>query len=1095
MNTRVPQFLKAVLTLLLCSTVVPTALAHLSMIRQGVESTGLREAGDRTGQEVAAGDFNGDGYDDLAIGAPDEGVDGAVGAGAVIIMWGGLRGLDPAGTGILTSSGRPGFVAGAEFGYALAAADFDGDGYDDLMIGAPGAAPSAGMNDAGMVYSYHGGPAGFTNWGYYSQAQGGGAIEVGDRFGSSLAAGNFDGDAAGTIGLAVGSPGENAAAGSVSWFTGNGVNPPGSPVGVLRQSDFGQPNTAGDQFGFSLAAGNILGNSQDDLAIGAPFQDVSTTNRGGMAYVKSGGVGGLTGATLVLSPGTFGFAQTDGRFGYALAIGKIISSLSGSHMSLAVGEPWRNISGSQKSGRVLIYKGGTAALSSSPKIVDQADAGGVVEAWDEFGWDLAADRFWNTADGWDDLAVGSPGDGFNFTSFAGSVNIMLGGSSGPGSHGWYGYSQQTLNESIEANDNLGMGLAYGQFDGTGNGHLIVGAPGEDNDAGMVHVIAPWRQTYGLSCKTSIVFDCGGVPMFSQKPYDQVYIASTTKILTVLIGCERIQSGVILPTDEYIVPAWVADQIPGSQVPLYTGEKMNFLDMLKLCLHLSGNDAAHALADWMQGSGGPSVSIPLFIEEMNTRAAQLGLSASHFNNANGFEQEVVGPDLGDHYSTAYDMAILSREAMKNPLFADIADDLTYGVIRQFPIPTSPGNFYNAPMSGATFFASLMQNSIQPAVGIKGGSTNAAQITGCFAAKNPVGAIWVAGTYGTPFAAPSGVYTTDAGNLLRIGGLSPTCGVFDFEVLFTQMNPGWFDLSALGGNTSIGAVDLTTAGSDDVAVEMGHWRGSDLQARVNLYRDSEHTIVAGNEAIFGVGPYQGHADLKITNIGNADADAVVYLSYAAAPIALSLAPNESMIIPADDPGAVLPDFEMMVMNGSPAGDTVELAVEECYPVDVTLGPGVDPLRVLLKRVSSGYMRDSFHFEVRGMTAAAKTQDAVANMYLVVQDPNSQISTDVPGPEQGFGPGTVIKLRPAHPNPFQASTEIRFELPRSARVALAIFDARGRLVRRLPEEELSPGRHQTIWNGRDGQGNSVATGVYFYRVSAEGMPSSAGKLTVVR
>ncbi len=1094
MNANAPRYLFIAALLLLCVSTVAPASAHLSIIRQGAESTGLFEAGDRTGQELAAGDFNGDGYDDLAIGVPDEGVDGVVGAGAVIIMWGQYRGLDPSGTGILTASGRTGFVAGAEFGYAIVAEDFDADGYDDLAVGAPGAAPSAGLNDAGMVYFYKGGPGGFTNQGFHSQAQGGGSIEAGDRFGASLVSGNFDGDASGYMDLAVGSPGENNSSGAVVWFTGSASIPPGSPVGILQASDFGHTNDPGDAFGFSLAAGNVLAGGEDDLIIGAPFKTHGAYSRGGKVYVKAGGVGGPTGIQWLLSPATGGLPQADSFYGYALAIGKLMNTPNG-HETLAVGQPWQDINGFQKSGRVLLYGGDTSGLSNSPAIRDQSDSGGTIQAWDQYGYDLAAGRFWDPTDGWDDLGVGSPGDGHGFSSFAGQVNILLGGPNGPGNHGWHGFNQGTLNESIEANDNLGQGLAFGRFDGTGNGHLIAGAPGEDNDAGMVHVIAPWRQTYGLSCRTSIVLDCLGLPVFSQKPYEKMFIASTTKILTVLIACERIQAGIIQPTDEYIVPTWVATQIGGSQVPLFTGEKVNFWDMLNLCLHLSGNDAAHALADWMHGSQGPNISVSAFVNEMNERAAQLGMTASHFNNPNGFEQEAVGPDKGEHYSTAFDMAILSREAMKNPLFADISDNLTYGMIRQFPVPNSPGNFFLTPMSFNTFFNGLMQNSIQPAVGIKGGWTPAANITGCYAAKSALGDIWVAGSYATPTNTPNSVFFTDAGKLLKIGGESSACGVFDLDVVFRPYRPAWDGISAALGDRNAGASEIAWGGNNDVAVEIGHRSGADAAARVTLSRISEHVISAGNEAIFGIGPFQGHEELTLTNFGTSDVELMVYLSYSAAPLMISLAPDESYILEAHDPGAILAEFEMMVMNNSPAGDQVQISVEESYPFDLVLAPGVEPFRALLKRVSGEYMHDGFYFDVEGRTDLSGKADLEASLYLSVLDPDDPIGTEVPAIEDTRGPGPILRLYPAYPNPFQANTLIQFDLQQNADVKVAIFDARGRQVRQLPRGELLPGRHRVNWDGRNADGQATAAGVYYYKVSAAGMQPVGGKLTIVR
>jgi hypothetical protein len=75
----------------------------------------------------------------------------------------------------------------------------------------------------------------------------------------------------------------------------------------------------------------------------------------------------------------------------------------------------------------------------------------------------------------------------------------------------------------------------------------------------------------------------------------------------------------------------------------------------------------------------------------------------------------------------------------------------------------------------------------------------------------------------------------------------------------------------------------------------------------------------------------------------------------------------------------------------------------------------------------------------------------------------------------------LRGSHPNPFGASTTIAYELPRTSRVELRVLDAAGRLVRVLESAEKGPGRHSAVWNGRNGSGERVANGVYFYRLEA--------------
>jgi hypothetical protein len=98
--------------------------------------------------------------------------------------------------------------------------------------------------------------------------------------------------------------------------------------------------------------------------------------------------------------------------------------------------------------------------------------------------------------------------------------------------------------------------------------------------------------------------------------------------------------------------------------------------------------------------------------------------------------------------------------------------------------------------------------------------------------------------------------------------------------------------------------------------------------------------------------------------------------------------------------------------------------------------------------------------------------------------------------FGPVTAIEealsapvmpatlaLHRAHPNPFNARTTVRFDLPRAGPTELAIYDATGRRIRSLVDETLPPGFHSVEWDATDQRGHRVASGVYFYRLLAEG------------
>ncbi|MCD7776886.1 MAG: D-alanyl-D-alanine carboxypeptidase [Firmicutes bacterium] len=133
-------------------------------------------------------------------------------------------------------------------------------------------------------------------------------------------------------------------------------------------------------------------------------------------------------------------------------------------------------------------------------------------------------------------------------------------------------------------------------------------------------------------------------------------ASVTKIMTILIVMDAIDSGVISSDDIVTVSSYAAS-MGGSQVYLEEGEEMSVGELLKCVIIASANDAAVALAEYVSGSESA------FVERMNERAAELGMTNTHFVNTNGLDD---APDAEEHLTSARDIAIMSCELMtKHP----------------------------------------------------------------------------------------------------------------------------------------------------------------------------------------------------------------------------------------------------------------------------------------------------------------------------------------------------------------------------------------------------------------------------------------------
>ncbi len=138
--------------------------------------------------------------------------------------------------------------------------------------------------------------------------------------------------------------------------------------------------------------------------------------------------------------------------------------------------------------------------------------------------------------------------------------------------------------------------------------------------------------------------------------EKLPIASVTKSMTMLLIMEALDYGKIKLADKISTSEYAAS-MGGSQVFLEPGEEMTVEDMLKSIAVASGNDAAVAMAEFIAGTE------PAFVEMMNNRAAELGCKNTHFINCNGLDE------TSEHYSTARDVAIISRELLKHQKILD------------------------------------------------------------------------------------------------------------------------------------------------------------------------------------------------------------------------------------------------------------------------------------------------------------------------------------------------------------------------------------------------------------------------------------------
>ncbi|CAM5638751.1 VCBS repeat-containing protein OS=Streptomyces alboniger OX=132473 GN=CP975_16960 PE=4 SV=1 [Streptomyces alboniger] len=454
-------------------------------------------------------DFNGDGYADLAVAAPEATVDGRTKAGYVAVVYGSAGGLKTSTKQVFSqnTAGVPGAAEqDDQFGSALTTADLDQDGYADLVVGVSGEDTESGGVNSGYVQVIWGGSQGLSassslatgrnNEGSWAMLGSHGALTVGDVDGDGavdlaavegyyklrvvkgpfgrdgatnggeqiveddsdprfldLAAGDVNGDGVDDV-VGTMNDGDEPDARRITYWQGT---PDGLKQGVWVAGADGQRLQGGE----SVDLGDVNADGFDDIVVGRKDgydSDLMTPiPEGGRIAVVPGSANGPVGAKPTYlnqdSPGVPGAAELYDAFGSDVSVADVNGD---GYADVAAGVPGEDFDGVNNAGSAVVLRGsaggltGTGAQSFSQ---DTADVPGTAENADLFGWStrlLDANH-----DGRAELAVGATGENTN----AGSVWAFRATASGITPTGSFTFGAGTLG-TVAANARLGSGFAY-----------------------------------------------------------------------------------------------------------------------------------------------------------------------------------------------------------------------------------------------------------------------------------------------------------------------------------------------------------------------------------------------------------------------------------------------------------------------------------------------------------------------------------------------------------------------------------------------------------------------------------------------------------
>ncbi|MFI7005941.1 FG-GAP-like repeat-containing protein [Streptomyces sp. NPDC050145] len=449
---------------LLTATAVAAALTGALV----VTGTGTATAGDSVHHHEA--DFNGDGYGDVAFSAGSSTVAGYREAGSIVALYGSATGISSTARSTVTqnTSGVPGGAEkGDHFGWTSAYGDFNSDGYDDLAVGAS-SEDLAGDTDGGMVTILWGSAAGLSGGTTLPDP----AVSSHDRWGRSLAAGDFDGD--GKDDLAVGS-----SSATIYVYKG-GISKSGTAGG--RYTIKPAITSGGYDGPVNLTAGDVNGDKRTDLVVNG-YETSSEIGWNTNFYVPGSSSGlTMTGAKTLKRGIITGIGDVNGD-GYA----DIVTGQSWDPEKDGSQEP--SVPESVVGGQVHITYGSASGPAGTTNVTqDSGNVPGGSERGDWFGGEVSLGDV--NGDGFQDLVAGASGENLGSPSVVdtGSVTVLYGSPNGiDTTSGAQFFAQSTpgVPGDDEAYDYFGGEVKLTDVTGDGKSDLTVGAYGENSGNGAL----------------------------------------------------------------------------------------------------------------------------------------------------------------------------------------------------------------------------------------------------------------------------------------------------------------------------------------------------------------------------------------------------------------------------------------------------------------------------------------------------------------------------------------------------------------------------------------------------------------------------------